>query len=498
MFKKLYVGAIFKNEALGIVEWLEHYILFGVDHFYLINDGSTDDFREKLKPYADRITLYENDTPKLDGRQVRAYETFFKNLFGQDAWMMIVDLDEFIYTPHHSSIQRVLADYDQYSQITVDWIMFGSSGHKQQPPCIRTSFLETHSHIKPFSYKSIIKLNKVREIHVHYSVVSGDTLHLHLDMESYAAPLICNHYQNQSLERYEKIVMTRGDVNIQQYEPYNVFRNLDRFEKFDFKDKVDTRLADIVNNPVTLFLTSCNRPHLLKRTIESFVRYNTYPITQCIILEDSGKQGINDFVKDMCPFPVECVYNETNIGHIANIEKGYRMIKTKYIFHCEEDWEFYKGGFIEKSFQVLQADPKILTVWLRAHDDTNNHPFYPSESEQYSYMDSDSRRHPWYGYTTNPGLRRLSDYLLFAPWKDFCETPYYDGKNRLFEPDICILYKKHGYRAAILNDPSGHVRHIGWGETTNDFQHANATIPDTPSRTVGWSQRLGWNRAKQT
>ena len=40
----LSILAIFKNEAMNLKEWIEHYILNGVEHFYLINNGSTDNF----------------------------------------------------------------------------------------------------------------------------------------------------------------------------------------------------------------------------------------------------------------------------------------------------------------------------------------------------------------------------------------------------------------------------------------------------------------------
>ena len=34
---KLVIVAIFKNEAIAMREWLEHYIRQGVEHFYIIN-----------------------------------------------------------------------------------------------------------------------------------------------------------------------------------------------------------------------------------------------------------------------------------------------------------------------------------------------------------------------------------------------------------------------------------------------------------------------------
>jgi hypothetical protein len=482
--RPLYVGAIFKNEAMGLGEWLSHYRAFGVEHFFLINDGSTDAYEEALRPHRDVITLYQNDVPFVDGRQVLAYNKFFGHLRSQDVWLMIVDLDEFIYPPHDRSIKDVVARYDGYSQILVDWVMFGSNGHVTQPDSIRLSFTRRHSKIAPLSYKSIVQPRDILGSYaVHVAEVSGKTIRLTLTPDAYDAELVCNHYQVQSLERWQSVVMTRGCVNYPDSQGVS-WRNMGRFHEFDFNDQEDLRLARRLTSPVTMVITAYNRPHLLRRTLASFVKYNTYPITKCIIIEDSGQLGINDFAKDLCPFPVECVYNDTNLGHIGNIEKAYSKVKTPFIFHCEEDWEFYAPGFIEKSFEVLEADPSVITVWLRAHTDVNNHPIEPNDRGGYRYMSSSASLHPYYGYTTNPGLRRTSDYRAVAPWSETCARPHYDRKERLFEPDICILYHTRGYKAAILSHPAGFVRHIGWTESTTLEQHANADRVSHPSTYV--------------
>lgn len=57
----LAVAAIFKNEEHSMVEWIEHYLRRGAEHFYLIDDGSTDRSVEFLKPYIDagQVTLLQ-------------------------------------------------------------------------------------------------------------------------------------------------------------------------------------------------------------------------------------------------------------------------------------------------------------------------------------------------------------------------------------------------------------------------------------------------------
>lgn len=45
---------MFQNEAPWLKEWITyHHKVLGVDHFYLYNNDSTDDFMKILQPYID-------------------------------------------------------------------------------------------------------------------------------------------------------------------------------------------------------------------------------------------------------------------------------------------------------------------------------------------------------------------------------------------------------------------------------------------------------------
>ena len=52
------IGAIFKNESHILKEWVEHYLFHGVDHMFLINDKSTDNYLEILEPYINEKRLH--------------------------------------------------------------------------------------------------------------------------------------------------------------------------------------------------------------------------------------------------------------------------------------------------------------------------------------------------------------------------------------------------------------------------------------------------------
>jgi len=180
-----------------------------------------------------------------------------------------------------------------------------------------------------------------------------------------------------------------------------------------------------MHKEITLVVTSCGRYDLLAKTLESFYRWNTYPVSEVIIAEDWEREG-----------------------QVWHIDLAYSRVKTPYIFACEDDWEFYRTGFIEKSLEILEKYPSILQVWLREHNDTNGHPIVKLPQFDCETMKADWGI--WGGFSWNPGLRRLCDYQKIG-------SSYLKyGQEHL----VSKAYQDLGFHAAIL--PEGYVKHIGW------------------------------------
>jgi len=218
-------------------------------------------------------------------------------------------------------------------------------------------------------------------------------------------------------------------------------------------------------NEVTVVITSCGRTDLLERTVESFFKTNTYPIKKVIITEDSGKPQNFSKVKSLISCQLEIIENSTNLGQIKSIDLAYAKVNTDYIFHCEEDWEFYSSGFIEKSFEILNTDDKIFTVWLRAHNDTKNHAIlknvrYPI-SNDYFYKMNQEHKKVWCGFTLNPGLRRTKDCMQLHPYNELKVKIIKNGLEIMGEIDLSIYYKDLGFCGAITSNEKGYVRHLG-------------------------------------
>ena len=202
---------------------------------------------------------------------------------------------------------------------------------------------------------------------------------------------------------------------------------------------------------VTLVITSCGRFDLLKRTLDSFFEKNTYPIKKIIITEDSteGKKLENLISQYENKYNFCLIINETREGQLKSIDKAYNEVDTEYIFHCEDDWEFLKEGFIEKSMKLLKEDPKLLTIGLRSKKDFKED-FFKKED----YISKDGERFYEVNeeiYTYNPGLRRKSDNDLFGSHEKL--------KDKLYEIELSKFYKDRNYRTIYFKEK--YVEHIG-------------------------------------
>ena len=85
---------IFKDEAPYLKEWLEYHILIGIDHFYLYNNNSTDNFVEILEPYirSGKVTL---TNWAQNYSQIGAYEHCYNMSKNETHWLGYLDTDEF-------------------------------------------------------------------------------------------------------------------------------------------------------------------------------------------------------------------------------------------------------------------------------------------------------------------------------------------------------------------------------------------------------------------
>ena len=230
-------------------------------------------------------------------------------------------------------------------------------------------------------------------------------------------------------------------------------------------------MTELTTATIALVVTSCGRESLLHRTLTTFTEFNTLAINEVIVIEDGDihhdRVSLAKMLK-LDPERLVLIKNEKNLGQIRSIDRAYQAVSSDYIFHCEDDWEFYRSGFMEESLKILQSNLRIFCVWVRAHNDTNGHPIdngiqVTADGLPYHLM-SKGYRGVWHGFTFNPGLRRRSDCLVMGPYSELPLAHHLRGRTRVTESDLSIHYHRLGYTAAISPCKEGFVRHIGQGQ----------------------------------
>ena len=230
---------------------------------------------------------------------------------------------------------------------------------------------------------------------------------------------------------------------------------------------------------VTFVLTSCGRLDLLEQTLDSFLEFNDYPIREYLITEDSADPVIfkqcRKLNKDKYNNKLKFIFNKVKLGQSKSIDLAYSKVKTPLVFHCEDDWQFYKSGFIKDSIGILATQPKAIQVWIRAKADgilnTINPQVYTIPGgynvrvvEPCSFRaNADTVVHNYIGFSWNPGIKRVSDWKLLP-------DGYYGLRN---EHSIDAHYRDLGYLTVSLstNDQEGFVQHIGWERRTPNTIH---------------------------
>lgn len=130
---QLAICSIFQNEACYLKEWIEFHRLVGVEHFYLFNNLSIDDFHTVLAPYVKDNIVTVIEWPYPDFRQCAAYDKAIKMFKNQAKWMAFLDTDEFLFCVEKDNLVDFLKDYEDVGVLLVNWQVFGTNDVEKVP-----------------------------------------------------------------------------------------------------------------------------------------------------------------------------------------------------------------------------------------------------------------------------------------------------------------------------------------------------------------------------
>lgn len=275
------LGAIFKNEGHILQEWIEHHRAEGFDHIYLVNDNSTDNFQEILKPYikSGYVSLYH--VPKKFRTRSQQEWAMMKIFFGKAikdcTWFMHLDLDEFITSRDSETVrQKIDSKFKDFDFIRIPWLLFGSNEIDKTPK----SAIETFTKRMKFEYndtlpiydniqvKTLYRSSQIRwyfnwiRIHSPYTegkyslpILSkedeglrwgnGFTPAKESELNDYH--LVINHYRLQSREFWQTQKCVRGDADLFSFLQNRTLEKFNYLNKF-YNQVEDTNLRDKTSN----------------------------------------------------------------------------------------------------------------------------------------------------------------------------------------------------------------------------------------------------------
>jgi hypothetical protein len=138
----LAIGAIYRDEARYLREWIEFHRLVGVERFFLYNNESSDDHVAVLEPYIASGIVEWEDFPGFPV-QLQCYQHCIETRRDDARWIAVIDIDEFLFSPTWRPVPEILRDYEEHPGVAVNCVQFGTSGHQTPPPGL---VLENYTH----------------------------------------------------------------------------------------------------------------------------------------------------------------------------------------------------------------------------------------------------------------------------------------------------------------------------------------------------------------
>jgi hypothetical protein len=155
------ICSVFKNESKFLVEWIEFHKMIGVDHIFLYDNNSDDDYMNYISNYIDEgyITL---KIWKKKHAQMQVYEDCYRTNSNSTNWLALLDIDEFICLHEQTNIKSWIKKFSAYPAVHVCWQMFGTNG--RLIPSKEKLLIEQYTHGWPKLYgvgKIFLNTNKI-------------------------------------------------------------------------------------------------------------------------------------------------------------------------------------------------------------------------------------------------------------------------------------------------------------------------------------------------
>lgn len=256
---RLAIGAIVKNEAPYLLEWLAFHRVLGVAGFFLADNGSTDGSGALIAALAAEGLARHLPFPGRRGvpPQRPAYAAILAAYGAEADWIAFIDADEFMLPaagPYPGALPGLVARAGAdpgVGAVVVNWAVYGSSGRRREEPGLvieRFTRRAERGLLPNHHFKSILRTGAGAAVGgnphafrlapgLRAVQADGRDLVEHelngLSREVVWAPLRLNHYVVKSREEFMTRKLPRGRATTARMRDPEFFEAHDRNEVAD-------------------------------------------------------------------------------------------------------------------------------------------------------------------------------------------------------------------------------------------------------------------------
>lgn len=266
----LVLSACFKNEGDILEEFIKHYLDEGIEHFYLIDNGSNDDYINAINKYKDYITLIKDNIRYKNNTQTKLFhQYYYEKIKNESKWLLYCDIDEFVYSRNsYCKIIDLLDNCPNYiKQIWIPWKIYSCDNIIETPKSIINSLFYRYFNLKFIGEQSlgygkfIIKTNYLDKLTNHYGIMINNNFTINNLYNSNFIKLIdekydtslnlnLNHYMFISKEKYNNKIIKGGGENGFNLKYTDMFFNLNNTKmKEIYDDELIRKKKNLVLKP---------------------------------------------------------------------------------------------------------------------------------------------------------------------------------------------------------------------------------------------------------
>lgn len=243
----------------NIAEWVAHHLLLGFDKVVIFDHLSKIPIQTMIKTdFNGKLNIIRvGGTGNVKLELMEKAVSIANN--NNHSWMLYLDADEFLNLNKFTNIKQFLDIFKEADAIGINWLMFGTSGFKEQPKGLLTenfikSEIRVDKHVKSFVRPSTV----VKIVNPHYYVIinsrryyTGNGTRMSIGPFNYQplpfikAPLYIAHYYTQSeqehLRRKHRILddgtSNKDEANPEVHKIYNNVVNNQLQNKYSKRTK---------------------------------------------------------------------------------------------------------------------------------------------------------------------------------------------------------------------------------------------------------------------